>query len=49
MTEDYDNCESCDERNPTVRMREGTGEPQCKLCDECIDEFKRNDFDPVQW
>jgi hypothetical protein len=42
-------CESCDERNPTVRLRDGTGEPACDLCDECIDDFRSNDRENVQW
>jgi hypothetical protein len=46
---DWDNCECCDERNPTCRRRDGTGDPDAVLCDECHAEFKANDFDPVQW
>jgi hypothetical protein len=42
-------CESCDERNPTVRRRDGTGEPDADLCDECIDDFRNNDRENVQW
>lgn len=41
-------CWGCCAVKPDVRMRDGTGEPEAPLCDECIAEYRSNDVEPVQ-
>lgn len=42
-------CYACREVKPDVSMRDGTGEPEAPMCDECIAEFRRADAESPQW
>ena len=42
-------CECCKEAKPDAIRRDGTGDPDAVLCDDCHGEFKRNDVEPQQW
>lgn len=50
-----DNDELCavcllgDEPPNKGEMRDGTGEPECVMCDECYNEWLRGQIEPVQY